>query len=38
MWLTWVLFQGAFEYHNQMIDMPTMRQAQNIIDTMNNIK
>lgn len=33
-----LLLQGAFVYHNQMIDMPTMRQAQNIIDTMNNIK
>lgn len=29
---------GAFVYQQQMIDMPTMRQAQNIIDTINNLK
>lgn len=30
--------RGAFVYCNQMIDMPTMRQAQNIIDTVNKLK
>lgn len=30
--------KGAFVYRNQMIDMPTMRQAQNVMDTVANLK
>lgn len=30
--------RGAFVYEQQMIDMPTRRQAQNIMDTIRNLK
>lgn len=30
--------KGAFVYRNQMIDMPTRRQAQNVMDTVANLK
>lgn len=33
-----VSFQGAFTYRGSMIDMPTMKQAQNIIDLINSVK
>lgn len=33
-----VIFQGAFTFMGNMIDMPTMKQAQNVIDLINFVK
>lgn len=32
------LFQGAFVFKNQMIDMPTVKQAKNLLDVINKIE
>lgn len=31
------LGKGAFTFHSQMIDMPTVRQAYNIVQTVENV-